>query len=252
MGTNPLRAWWRIISATSMALHCGAEASNYGIVYKVDSTGKETGLHTFTGPPDGAYPYAGVVIDAAGGLYGATAYGGAGSCVVGPGCGTVFKVNTTGAETVLYSIMGGADSAYPTGVVLDAAGNIYGTTSRGYTGTGYGTVFKLDTTNQLIVLYTFTGGTDGSIPASPLFRDGVGALFGTTEHGGVSNAGTVFEVEPDDRFSTLYSFTGGKDGASPAGRVLEGAKGDCQRWHFRCLWRAGLRSRVRDSPLVAA
>jgi uncharacterized repeat protein (TIGR03803 family) len=200
-------------------------AFGYGIVYKLDSNGVETVLHNFGGPSDGAYPYAGVVLDAAGNLYGATAYGGTGSCASGPGCGTLYKVDTTGTESILYSFTGGADSAYPNGVVLDAAGNIYGSASGGYAGTGYGTVFKLDTTNQLTVLYTFTGGTDGSIPASPLFRDGVGALFGTTEYGGVSGAGTVFEVEPDGQVFTLHSFSGGKDGASPEGKVFEGASG---------------------------
>lgn len=200
-------------------------ASGYGIVYKLDTSGVETVLHSFGGSSDGAYPYAGVVLDTAGNLYGATAYGGTGSCSSGPGCGTLYKVATTGTESILYSFTGGADSAYPNGVVLDAAGNIYGSASGGYAGTGYGTVFKLDTTNQLTVPYTFTGGADGSIPVSPLFRDGVGALFGTTEYGGVSGAGTVFEVEPDGQVYSLYSFTGGKDGASPEGRVFEGATG---------------------------
>src|SRR5271157_4984795 len=83
-------------------------------------------LYTFTGSPDGAFPVAGLVRDAQGNLYGTTQGGGA------RGAGTVFKVDTTGKETVLYSFTGGADGAYPgAGLLRDAQGNLYGTTVYG-------------------------------------------------------------------------------------------------------------------------
>src|SRR5208337_5516334 len=105
-------------------------------------------LYTFTGSPDGEAPYAGLVRDAQGNLYGTTSQGGDPACT--NGCGTVFKVDTTGKETVLYSFTGGADGAIPyAGLARDAPGNLYGTAQRGgdlaCTGptNGCGTVFKL-------------------------------------------------------------------------------------------------------------
>jgi uncharacterized repeat protein (TIGR03803 family) len=116
-----------------------------GTAFKLDTTGKETVLHSFTGGADGGQPFAGLVRDAAGNLYGTTAGGGAFRN------GTVFKLDTTGKETVLHSFTGGAGGSTPyRGLVRDAAGNLYGTTAFGGDsscfdpyGNGCGTVFKL-------------------------------------------------------------------------------------------------------------
>jgi uncharacterized repeat protein (TIGR03803 family) len=124
-----------------------------GTVFKLDTTGKETLLHTFEGPPaDGKSPYAGLVRDAAGNLYGTTLKGGASDF------GTVFKLDTTGTETVLHSFVGSpTDGQYPRGgLVRDSAGNLYGTTGNGGSSSncsgGCGTVFKLDTTGLIPLL----------------------------------------------------------------------------------------------------
>jgi len=123
-----------------------------GTVFKVDKTGKETVLYRFTGGTDGANPFAGLVRDSAGNLYGTTYQGGNTGCQSQMGgCGTVFKVDTTGKEIVLYSFTGGTDGETPfAGLLLDAAGNLYGTTAAGGTknknvcaSSGCGTVFKL-------------------------------------------------------------------------------------------------------------
>ncbi len=99
-----------------------------GVVFKVDTTGNETVLHTFTGA-DGNEPDAGLIRDLAGNLYGTTLYGGDVNCNVLNSCGVVFKLDTTGKETVLYRFSGGADGSSPeAGLVQDAAGNLYGTT----------------------------------------------------------------------------------------------------------------------------
>jgi len=115
----------------------GGLGGGCGTVFKVDRTGRETILHSFSGP-DGEFPYGGVTGDAAGNLYGTTAYGGSSNE------GTVFRVDTRGRETVLHHFAGGMDGAGPNaGLLLDRAGNLYGTTTGGgpY---GEGTVFRLN------------------------------------------------------------------------------------------------------------
>ena len=105
-----------------------------------------------------------MVRDSAGNLYGTT--NGAYSDVGGGGtnnAGVVFKVDTSGHETVLYSFTGGADGSSPNGVILDSAGNLYGTTTYGGA-SGAGVVFKVDTSGHETVLYSFTGGADGGNP----------------------------------------------------------------------------------------
>jgi uncharacterized repeat protein (TIGR03803 family) len=178
----------------------GGGASGAGTVFKVTSKGKETVLYSFTGGADGAYPYAGLVMDAKGNLYGTTYYGGAGGCDLG--CGTVFKVTKAGKETVLYSFAGGTDGATPyAGLVMDAKGNLYGTTYYGGTSTNCyldcGTVFKVSSKGKETVLYSFTGGTDGAYPYFGfLVMDAKGNLYGTAYAGGSSEEGTVWKLTP--------------------------------------------------------
>ena len=111
-----------------------------GIVFKLNPTGKETVLHTFTGP-DGAFPFAGLVMDQAGNLYGDAGGGGDFTCGPGFGCGIVFKLNPTGKETVLHTFTG-PDGAFPMASLMESGGNLYGTASGGGA-SGDGTVFKL-------------------------------------------------------------------------------------------------------------
>ena len=104
----------------------------FGVVYKLDTAGNQTVLHHFTGGTDGGNPFAGVVRDAAGNLYGTTNIGGS------LNAGVVYKLDPTGHETVLFYFSGGVDGGYPeAGVILDTAGNLYGTTQRGGAGSGH-------------------------------------------------------------------------------------------------------------------
>jgi uncharacterized repeat protein (TIGR03803 family) len=108
-----------------------------GAVYKLDKSGNETLLHSFGAPTDGVQPQGALIHDASGNLYGTTYSGGA------FGYGTVFKIDSTGKETILYNFSGGTDGLGPdSGVVLDAAGNLYGTTLSGGA-FGNGTIFKI-------------------------------------------------------------------------------------------------------------
>jgi uncharacterized repeat protein (TIGR03803 family) len=202
---------------------------NNGTVFKLDANGKETVLHSFTGPPDGRYPVARLVRDAAGNLYGTTRAGGitGTTCNGNDGCGVVFKIDSTGKETVLYSFTGGPDGAYPSGgLVRDAAGNIYGTAGQGGDSSG-GVVFKLDTTGKETVLHSFTGNPDGVYPSGGLIRDATGTLYGTTESGGTAGFyGVVFKLDTTGKETVLYSFTGGADGAYPGGRLVRDTAGN--------------------------
>ena len=190
-----------------------------GTVFKVDSSGNETVLYSFTGGSDGANPRADLAQDKRGNLYGTTYRGGSGSCV--QGCGVVFKLDVMGNEIVLYSFTGGADGANPSaGLADDGSGKLYGTTEGG--GVCCGTVFKLSKSGKLTVLHTFTG-PDGSSPHGDLVLDDRGNLYGTTQAGSSGAPyGTVFKLSKSGDLTVLHSFTGNADGAQPyAGLVLD-------------------------------
>jgi uncharacterized repeat protein (TIGR03803 family) len=193
----------------------GGGAFNYGTVFELDSTGNETVLYSFTGLLDGASPYAGVVRDGAGNLYGTTGEGGAFSH------GTVYRLDSSGVETVLHSFNGGTDGAYPSaGLTLDAAGNLYGTANEGGAAGNAGdngTIFELNSTGSFTVLHTFTGGVGGANPAAGMILNSAGKLCGvTTEGGDRDDDGTVFELDPTTgTFTLLHTFTAGNGGAYP-------------------------------------
>ena len=199
-------------------------ASDQGVVFKLDTTGTETVLYSFTGGTDGGKPQAGLIRDSAGNIYGTTTFGGIASGY--SGYGVVFKLDTTGTETVLHSFTGGADGSGPGGVIRDSAGNLYGTTGGGGIANclfgGCGVVYKLDTTGTETVLYSFTGGSDGSGPGDVIL-DSAGNLYGITDGGGASNLGVVFKLDTTGTETVLYSFTGGADGSGPAGVILDSA-----------------------------
>lgn len=202
-----------------------------GTVFRVSKTGKETVLYRFTGGADGAYPQAGVILDAKGNLYGTTSEGGDTTCQ--SGCGVVFRLSKAGKETVLYSFKGGVDGASPlSGVIQDANGNLYGTTLGGGT-SGNGTVFKLSKTGKETVLHSFTGGTGGGLPSAGVTQDANGNLYGTTESGGDlscdeagQGCGVVFKVSKTGNQTVLYSFAGASDGAFPYAGVIKDVKGN--------------------------
>jgi uncharacterized repeat protein (TIGR03803 family) len=191
--------------------------ANEGVVYKLDTALQETVLYTFTGGTDGGNPFAAVIGDAAGNLYGTTIHGGTGNA------GVVYKVDTTGHETVLYGFTGGDDGGQPyAGVIRDSAGNLYGTTRCGGTGNA-GVVYKVDAAGHETVLYSFTGGADGSQPWAGVIRDSAGNLYGTTLSGGDGD-GTVYKLDTAGHETVLYSFRGGSGGGLPhSGVILDSA-----------------------------
>ena len=202
----------------------GDEITTFGTVYKLKANGEFRVLHTFRrGKGDGDSPAGGLVADADGNLYGATWSGGTASV------GTVFKVSKWGHESVLYSFRGGADGNTPNGdLLLDQAGNLYGTTSQGGS-FNFGTVFKVDPAGNETVLYSFKGPSptfiDGAYPSGGVVQDGAGNLYGVTWAGGGSNAGTVYKLDPNGNETLLYSFPFATQG-SPLGNLILDAAGN--------------------------
>ena len=201
----------------------GGGPANCGTVFKVTLAGTESVLYRFCSKAngaDGSGPVGQLARDRFGNLYGTTTLGGAYAR------GTVFKLAPNGEETVLYSfcaLTDCTDGEVPYGgVVIDALGNLYGTTVDGGV-LENGTVFKITPSGQETVLHSFAGGLDGSVPEGGLVRDAVGILYGTTSLGGENFEGTVFSLDTGGTESVLYSFLGGYE---PVGAVIIDATGN--------------------------
>ena len=197
-----------------------------GTIFKIDSKGTETLLHSFAGTPDGAFPAAGLIADSVGNFYGTTSQGGA------SGNGTVFKLSSAGKESVLHSFKGGDDGSAPSnsGLIADVAGNLYGTTFNGGGSAGDGVVFKLTPDGIESVLHAFKG-DDGSNPNAGVIADSAGNLYGTTIGGGDHGTGTVFKLTPDGKETVLHSFAYSDtivstDGVGPSAGLIADSSGN--------------------------
>jgi uncharacterized repeat protein (TIGR03803 family) len=184
-----------------------------------------TTLHAFTGNSDGGYLLAPVILDSKGNLYGTTFQGGDMNCAPGQGCGTVFKIDPSGKETVIYAFKSpGPDAAFPAaGVVQDAAGNLFGTTMEGGAA-GIGTVFEVTPGGKETILYSFKGSKLGAYPTGAFVRDPAGNIYGTASFGDFncdptnSGCGIVFKLTSTGKYSVLHAFHNtGKDGEQPSG-----------------------------------
>jgi uncharacterized repeat protein (TIGR03803 family) len=197
----------------------------FGTVFRLGSDGSafET-LHELTPFPQGTDPKGEPIALAADPsiVYGTTVGGGA------HGFGTVYRVGTDGsAYTILHSFTY-SDGARPSSRLVEGPdGLLYGTTSAGGTGSGPGTIFKIDAPGTTLTTVHFFSGSDGMNPSAAVIFGADGFLYGTTEAGGASaNFGTVYKVATDGTgFLTLHSF-GGSDGWIPRGRILQAADGN--------------------------
>jgi uncharacterized repeat protein (TIGR03803 family) len=208
--------------------------------YTFAQTNNESLLYSFA-PGEGAEPVGGLAFDGAGNLYGTTLAGGQFNC------GTVFKLTTDGTQTVLYNFDCGDNGKFPmTGVTLDAAGNLYGTTSAGGTML-VGLVYKIDTQGNYTVLHQFGGdcfqisgctGLDGQIPLTPLLLDGQGNIYGATSQGGrqtnpcliggvLSGCGNLFKITSAGTYSVLFEFYGlAGGGTTPSWNIMRDGQGN--------------------------
>ncbi len=249
----------------------GTSAPGTGVVFQLtpDPTGTgwtETVLYSFCSQiycADGYQPLGGLIMDGAGNLYGTTRQGdnNPGTCALAGSCGVVFELTpdptgTVWTETVLYrfcSQLRCADGVYPYGgLIMDASGNLYGTTNGGGANDGSqvgpGVVFELtpDATGTAwteTVLHSFfcSNCADGANPAPGLIMDGAGNLYGTTTTGGATGGGTVFQLTPSDTGwseTVLYSFcsqTRCADGLYPYGDLIMDEAGNL----YGTTWRGG-------------
>ena len=154
-------------------------------------------------------------------LYGTTPVGGkytGSSCPGFGGCGTVFRISTTGQERVLYSFRGRTNGIEPAASLVDENDTLYGTTTLGgkY---HHGTIFSVSLTGKERLLYSFSGAADGSYPVSPLI-DVNGTLYGTAGGGGSSYRGTLFSITTSAQFNVLHRFQGSPDGADPTAGLI--------------------------------
>jgi uncharacterized repeat protein (TIGR03803 family) len=226
-GANPQAA---LVQDSAGNLYSSAEyGGSYqsGTVFQLTASGAFNVLHTFGYPStDGSRPQSPLLTDGHGNFYGTTYVGGDYCEDFGEiQCGTVFKIDASGNETILHTFEGGSssvsDGANPVaGLIADRAGNLYGTTWGGYNGN---VAYELSPSGAETILHNFAGGSDGITIYSPLVMDDAGNLWGTTSAGGGggcggSGCGTIFKLTRTSSGWTeavTYRFTGAADGGSP-------------------------------------
>jgi uncharacterized repeat protein (TIGR03803 family) len=214
-----------------------------GVIFKVtppaagQTTWTQTVLYAFSGGNDGGIPYASLLEDASGALYGTTEAGGA------SGQGVVFKLSppasgkTAWTQTVLHSFSGGNDGGEPwSPLIADASGNLYGTATIGGSGV-VGCVWKLTAPAaghsawSETVLYNFTGNADGGEPFGRVVFGPHGTLLGTSAGYGQYNYGTLYALTPPAgtgsswRFHLLHAYHGGADGSTPRDGLIASPSG---------------------------
>ncbi|HEY8747198.1 MAG TPA: choice-of-anchor tandem repeat GloVer-containing protein [Tepidisphaeraceae bacterium] len=225
-GANPVN-YGRLVVDSSGNLYgttAGGGPNHAGSVFEVAaSTHALTTLAFFDPATTGYLPYGSLSVDGSGNLYGTTSFGGPG------GGGTVFKINaithtlTTLATFIENNSDGGRIPSSPP--IVDASGNLFGTTGGGGGAAGNGTIFEIDAvTHALMTIATFNG-NNGGIP-NGLIADAKGNLYGTSSLGGANGNGTIFEFDVASRtLTTLASFNGG-NGSAPGSPLILDASGN--------------------------
>jgi len=198
-------------------------SDDYGTIFTIDATGHETILHSFgTIKDDGCYPEQGLVMGKSGILFGTAAKCGSHNR------GTIFKVNSAGHFTLLYSFIQSPYGGRPAGgrLTRDKSGSLYGVTTGG--GHNEGVLYELAANGAPGLLHSFMGGTkDGCYPVGSVMQDEAGNFYGTTYDCGSNGYGTIWKVSKTGREIILHNFSGGTaDGCYPSGGVARDLEGN--------------------------
>ena len=220
-GRSPWAELLPLPSGTNVALYGTAQYggdSGCGTAFVLYPTG-DGHVYSFVGPPtDGNMPQGGLARGPDQALYGTTYYGGVSNQ------GTIYRITTNGAETLLFSFRG-TNGANPRGTLAGGSNGVfYGTTESGGV-SNMGTVFRYSTNGQFTTLWHFTGQPDGRFPRAGLIFARDGQLYGTTSSGGTSDNGLIFRTATNGAKTNLYSFQWGPDGGAPYAPLMQGTDG---------------------------
>ena len=211
-------------------------ANHAGSVFMITTSGVVTNLVSFDGTTTGFGPMGGLAQGPDGNFYGTTQFGGtndSGKVSMMTPAQTRYSMNggglivsyLTSTLSNLYSFTGGSDGDTPVAPLIRGAdGYLYGSTQFGGD-SGLGNVFKISTNGAITNVYSFTGGTDDSVPTNALMQGADGNFYGVTQFGGTNAFGSVFQLTPAGAFNTVYSFTDGADGKQPNGPLAQGFDG---------------------------
>lgn len=215
-GANPTGPGCLVFSSNALfgvTSFGGTNVPGRGTVYRVNADGSGfTNLYSFHST-DGQNPVTGLIMSG-GTLYGTTHAGG------GTGKhGTIFQVNADGSGFNTIFAFSGTNGTTPSSPVTLSGNTLYGVTLQG--SNGFGSIYRVNTDSSAFTnLYNFTGGSDGALPQSALVLFS-NMLYGTTTSGGISNAGTIFRINPDGTgFKALHEFTTTWDAGFPFGGLI--------------------------------
>jgi len=243
-GYHPLEAELTFDSAGNMfGTTSYGGSSGQGNVFELVRDGNqwtESVIYSFSGLTDGGEPDGKLLFDSAGNLYGTTYQDGDPVCI----CGVVYELSPSAGGwnfRVLYTFRDRATGWWPeAGLVMDPAGNLYGTTTGGGPANA-GTVFELSPAGSdwnFSTIYAFAGGGSASGPFSPVLLDAAGNLYGTTALDGAYAHGSVFKLTPTHSgwvFTSLHDFQSSPDGAYPYGNLVMDASGNI----YGTTWEGG-------------
>jgi uncharacterized repeat protein (TIGR03803 family) len=193
----------------------------------------ENVIYQFANVYDGQYPQGSLAFDAAGNVYGTTSYGGSGACF-GIGCGTVFQLSRSGSgwlKTTIANYNNGFPQGLLSGVIIDGAGNLFGSSNSGGDG-NIGSVFEVTKAGSVwltTLLHSFTSLATGAYADGGLVMDHAGNLYGTTAEGGPSGGGIVFELSPSVggwNYSVIANLTGNPGLSGSYGSLAIDANGN--------------------------